>query len=239
MSDEPESAGDGAAPVGPAGSAPEDKDMTLIAPPKPAKAKKPAKSAKNAKGAKGAKGKGKGKGKGGKSGASLASHPKAKAQIRAAKGWGGLGAFVITAYLSYQAEVPFDQIGLRAIAAGIAGYMVAWAFAVTFWRYLLLAELERSPNAAQPRARARSASGRQSVAQSRRVSQGFETPIQAGVIDHGSIHPILPVPPNIPPVANAAGWEIDRDSARDEQGGSSRPSAGAAATPRSTAGAGD
>ena len=139
MSDEPESAGDGAAPVGPAGPAPDDKDMTLIAPPKPAKAKKPAKGAKNAKGG---KGKGKGKGKGGKSGASLASHPKAKAQIRAAKGWGGLGGFTITAYLSYQAQVPLDQIGLRAIAAGIAGYMVAWAFALTFWRYLLLAELK-------------------------------------------------------------------------------------------------
>jgi hypothetical protein len=133
---EPDSGG--AAPVGPAAPAPDDKDMTLIAPPKPAKAKKPAKGAK---GAKGGKGKSKGKGKGGKSGASLASHPKAHAQIRAAKGWGGLVGFTIAAYLSYQAQVPFDQIGLRAIAAGLAGYMVAWAFAVTFWRYLLLAEI--------------------------------------------------------------------------------------------------
>ena len=31
--------------------------------------------------------------------------------------------------------------GSARIAAGIAGYMVAWAFAVTVWRYLLLAEL--------------------------------------------------------------------------------------------------
>jgi hypothetical protein len=138
MIDEPESADGSAAPVGPAGSAPDDKDMTLIAPPKPAKAKKPAKSPKGGKGGKSGKGKGKGKGKGGPS---LASHPKAHAQIRRAKGWGGLGGFAIAAYLSYQAQVPFDQIGLRAIAAGIGGYMVAWAFAVTFWRYLLLAEL--------------------------------------------------------------------------------------------------
>jgi hypothetical protein len=134
MSDEPES--EGAAPVGPASPAPDDKDKTLIAPPKAPKAKKAPKG----KAAKGGKG-GKGKGKGAASGATLASHPKALAQIRAAKGWGGLGGFAIAAYLSDQAQVPFDQLGIRAIAAGIAGYMVAWAFAVTLWRYLLLAEL--------------------------------------------------------------------------------------------------
>lgn len=150
MSDttEPDSADSGAGPVGPAAPAPDDKDMTLIAPPKPAKAKKAPKGAKGGKGGKGGKGKGK------KSGATLASHPKAHAQIRRAKGWGGLAGFVIAAYLSYQAQVPFDQIGLRAIAAGIGGYMVAWAFAVTWWRYLLLAELnalaerQRTPPAA-------------------------------------------------------------------------------------------
>jgi hypothetical protein len=111
--------------------------MTMIAPPKAAKAKKAPKS----KSAKGKGGKGKGaKGKRGK-GATLASHPKAHAQIRAAKGWGGLGGFAIAAYLSYRAQVPFDQLGLRAIACGIAGYLVAWAFMITLWRYLLLAEL--------------------------------------------------------------------------------------------------
>ena len=101
----------------------------MIAPPKAAKAKKAPKS----KSAKGGKGKGKGKGKGGKGGkgATLASHPKAHAQIRAAKGWGGLGGFAIAAYLSYRAQVPFDQLGLRAIACGIAGYLVAWAFMIT------------------------------------------------------------------------------------------------------------
>ena len=111
----------------------------MIAPPKAAKAKKAPKS----KSAKGGKGKGKRKGKGGKGGkgATLASHPKAHAQIRAAKGWGGLGGFAIAAYLSYRAQVPFDQLGLRAIACGIAGYIVAWAFMITLWRYLLLAEL--------------------------------------------------------------------------------------------------
>ena len=126
---------EGAAPVGPVVPPGDDKDLTMIAPPK---AKKPKKEPKS-KGGKRGKGKG-AKGKSGK-GATLASHPKARAQIRAAKGWGGLGGFVIAAYLSYQAQVPFDQLGLRAISAGIGGYLVAWAFMITLWRYLLLAEL--------------------------------------------------------------------------------------------------
>jgi hypothetical protein len=118
-----------AAPVGPIVPPGDDKDLTMIAPPKAAKAKKAPKG-------KGAKGKG-GKGKS----PTIASHPKARAQIRAAKGWGGLAGFGIAAYLSYQAQVPLDQLGLRAIAAGIGGYLVAWAFMLTLWRYLLLAEL--------------------------------------------------------------------------------------------------
>ena len=59
MSDEPGSEDGGAAPVGPASPAPDDKDKTLIAPPKAPKAKKAPKS-KAAKGGKGGKGKGKG-----------------------------------------------------------------------------------------------------------------------------------------------------------------------------------
>ena len=112
-----------AAPVGPIVPPGDDKDLTMIAPPKAAKAKKAPKG-------KGAKGKG-GKGKS----PTIASHPKARAQIRAAKGWGGLAGFGIAAYLSYQAQVPFDQLGLRAIAAGVGGYLVAWAFMLTLWRY--------------------------------------------------------------------------------------------------------
>ncbi len=122
-----------AAPVGPMVPPGDDKDLTMIAPPKAAKAKKPAKG-KGA--AKGAKGKGAKRG-----GPSIASHPRAHAQIRRAKGWGGLAGFGIAAYLSYRAQVPFDQLGMRAIIAGIAGYLVAWAFMVTVWRYLLLAEM--------------------------------------------------------------------------------------------------
>jgi hypothetical protein len=89
------------------------------------------------------KGKGKkGKGKADASaGPSVAAHPRASYQVRRAKGWGGLAGFAIAAYLSHKAGVPTVDLGLRAIIAGIAGYMVAWACAVTVWRHLVLAEL--------------------------------------------------------------------------------------------------
>ena len=74
-------------------------------------------------------------------GISVAGHPRAAAQVRRAKGLGGVGFFAITAYLSLKAGVPADQAALRAVAIGIAGYMLAWACSVTIWRHLVLAEL--------------------------------------------------------------------------------------------------
>ncbi len=113
---------------------------------KKAKDKKPAKAketkAKSGKDKGKSKGKGKGKGKKASGGLSVATHPRAHANVRRAKGWGGLGGFAIAAYLSFRAGVPFAQIGLRALAAGAIGYMVAWATAVTVWRYLVLAEMK-------------------------------------------------------------------------------------------------
>jgi hypothetical protein len=95
--------------------------------------------------------KGKNKTKGGKKakqgaapaaeGISIAGHPRAAAQVRRAKGMGGIGFFAIAAYFSYKAGVPTDQVALRAIAVGIAGYMLTWACSVTVWRHLVLAEL--------------------------------------------------------------------------------------------------
>jgi hypothetical protein len=131
-----------------------DEEDTKIAEPGPAPEPKKAdkKAAAKAKGKAAGKGKGKGndKGKGkskgkGKKGAgdglSIASNPRAAAQVRRAKGWGGLFGFALAAYFSYRAGVSLPQTGLRAIAAGAAGYMLAWACMVTIWRQLLLAEV--------------------------------------------------------------------------------------------------
>jgi hypothetical protein len=72
---------------------------------------------------------------------SVAAHPRAQARIRQAKGWGGLGAFGATAYLSMTHGVSADVAGARAIAAGAAGYVVAWGCSVMVWRQLMVAEL--------------------------------------------------------------------------------------------------
>lgn len=99
------------------------------------------------------KGKKKGNGSGdAAAGPSIAAHPRASYQVRRAKGWGGLIGFGLAAYVSYTAGVPLFDLGLRSLIAGIAGYMLGWACAVTVWRHLVLAELRaavergRTPN---------------------------------------------------------------------------------------------
>jgi hypothetical protein len=93
----------------------------------------------------------KGKGGAGASGGpSVAAHPRASYQVRKAKGWGGIAGFGIAAYLSYKAGVPTVDLGLRAIIAGMVGYMLAWACAVTVWRQLVLAELRAAVERAAP-----------------------------------------------------------------------------------------
>jgi hypothetical protein len=73
----------------------------------------------------------------------LSRHPRARRQIGMAKSWGGLGAFVLVVVLSKRAGLPTADALLRGLAGGIAGYVVAWMIAVTVWRHLALAELER------------------------------------------------------------------------------------------------
>ncbi len=71
---------------------------------------------------------------------SIATHPRARASVRKAKAWTGLIAFAVAGALSLEASVPVVQAGARAIAAGIAGYLVAWWFAMMVWRQLMIAE---------------------------------------------------------------------------------------------------
>ncbi|HTX08473.1 MAG TPA: hypothetical protein VME22_07665 [Solirubrobacteraceae bacterium] len=103
--------------------------------------KKADKGADKAEGKKDKKAK-KGKGSAGAAaGPSVAAHPRASYQVRRAKGWGGIAGFALAAYFSYKAGVPYPDLGLRALIAGIVGYMLAWACSVTIWRHLVLAEL--------------------------------------------------------------------------------------------------
>ncbi len=92
--------------------------------------------------------KGKDAGKKGKAGAAsddvlrVASHPRAARSIRTLKGWGGLVAFLVTFWLSWNSGVPFYWSALRAVLGGAIGYVVVWACAVTAWRQLLVAQVE-------------------------------------------------------------------------------------------------
>ena len=74
----------------------------------------------------------------------LAAHPRARRQIAAAKGWGGLVGFVLVGLLSLRAGVPEFEAGLRALGGGIGLYVLAWGGAVTVWREIAVAEVERA-----------------------------------------------------------------------------------------------
>jgi hypothetical protein len=106
-------------------------------------------SDKKAKGEDKKKKKGKGdKAEKGASGAvSVAAHPVASAQIRTLKGWGGLIGFGAAAALSAKANVPLVSLGARSLAAGVGGYLVAWACGVTVWRALVVAEVRAQTEA--------------------------------------------------------------------------------------------
>ncbi len=124
---------------------PEAKPDKEAKPEKKAKAEKKAKPEKKAKSEKKAKPDKKARGKrGGKDEpapySSIATHPRARASVRKAKGWTGLIAFAIAAGLSLNASVPLVQVGARALAAGIVGYLLAWWFSMMIWRQLMLAE---------------------------------------------------------------------------------------------------
>lgn len=70
----------------------------------------------------------------------LADHPRACRQIELARGYGGIGAFALVALLAYESGLGTAAIGLRALIAGVLGYMVCWALAVMVWRHLAVAE---------------------------------------------------------------------------------------------------
>ena len=73
----------------------------------------------------------------------LSRHPRAQRQIGMAKSWTGLAAFALVVWLSTRAGLPTADALLRGLLGGIAGYVIAWGIAVTVWRHVALAELER------------------------------------------------------------------------------------------------
>jgi hypothetical protein len=86
-------------------------------------------------------GKGKGRAGNGPVLPSVANHPRAGEQVKRAKAWGGLVGFALVAFVSWRADVPVEELLLRALAGGIVAYLVVWACAVAVWRQLVVTEL--------------------------------------------------------------------------------------------------
>jgi hypothetical protein len=73
---------------------------------------------------------------------SVAHHPRVAARVRAAKGWGAMGAFGLVALVSASAGAPTFDVLLRALVSGVVGWVVAWAAAVQIGRAIVRAEVE-------------------------------------------------------------------------------------------------
>jgi predicted lipid-binding transport protein (Tim44 family) len=121
-------------------------EQPVKAPDVPDPTSPPAESASKPKKEKKDKPKGKGKEKKGAEpasadGPSVAAHPRAARAVATAKGWGGLIGFAAGGYLSLPTHTLADA-GLRALVAGLACYVAAWAGAVFVWRRLVMLEIK-------------------------------------------------------------------------------------------------
>ena len=93
-------------------------------------------------------------------GPSVAAHPRAARHVARAKGWGGLIGFALGGYLSLPTST-LAAAGLRALIAGVACYLTAWAGAVFVWRQLVMLQIgrARTPASAARRACERARAG--------------------------------------------------------------------------------
>lgn len=81
----------------------------------------------------------------------LADHPRAMRQIVLARSWGGIGCFAFVGLVSLNSGVPPFDVGLRALLAGIVGYVAGWGLSVMVWRHLALAEAAAARDSAEAR----------------------------------------------------------------------------------------
>jgi uncharacterized membrane protein YccC len=75
---------------------------------------------------------------------SIANHPRASAAIRRTRARVALGAFVVVMLVALHAGVPGPDAVLRALLAGVGGFLAAWAAGVVLWKHIVIAELRRA-----------------------------------------------------------------------------------------------
>ena len=86
----------------------------------------------------------------------IAAHPRAARSVARAKGWGGLGGFLLAGYLSMPTH-DLAEAAMRALIAGTISYVAVWAGAVFIWRRLVVIELKSREAAAMQAVIARQA----------------------------------------------------------------------------------
>ena len=74
----------------------------------------------------------------------LSAHPRARRHIATAKSWGGFIGFGIVFWLSLRAHMSPFEAGVHALVGGLALSTLAWFGAVTIWREIAVAEVERA-----------------------------------------------------------------------------------------------
>jgi hypothetical protein len=70
----------------------------------------------------------------------LDAHPRAQRSIARAKAIGGVIGFLIGLWLGSRAGLPSWDTGVRALAGGIAGWLIVWVAAVQIWKQVVIAE---------------------------------------------------------------------------------------------------
>jgi hypothetical protein len=83
-------------------------------------------------------------------GPSVAAHPRASLHVARAKGWGGLIGFLLGGYMALPTNT-LAVVGLRALMAGVACYLAAWAGAVFVWRHLVMLQIAGARHRTHPR----------------------------------------------------------------------------------------
>ena len=82
----------------------------------------------------------------------LDAHPRAQRSIGRAKAIGGVIGFVIGLWLGSKAGLPAWDTGVRALAGGIAGWLIVWVAALQIWKQLIIGEF-RAAEAQREQAR--------------------------------------------------------------------------------------
>ena len=70
----------------------------------------------------------------------LEAHPRALRSIARAKAFGGVIGFAVGLWLGSRAGLPAWDAGMRALAGGVAGWLIVWVAAVQIWKQLIIGE---------------------------------------------------------------------------------------------------